>query len=121
MTLWFAAVGFALTGERLAVPEQSAVTAARVVGWLGEQGWPASRVQDHRRRMIEREELWPHPLPEDLIPRGGMAQFHALLAEVRNALDVSGAVPRLRASDTRLTADDRRLLAEVPPHHGRVG
>jgi hypothetical protein len=56
-----------------------------------------------------------HPVPADLLEGIGAAQFAAVLAELRTRL-ASQARPVLaeRAPD----ADERRLLADVPPHHG---
>ena len=58
-----------------------------------------------------------HPLPADLAEGLGAAQRSAAVAELRRRLvgeRPPGPVVRQRA----LTADERRLLDDVPPHHG---
>ncbi len=57
-------------------------------------------------------------VPADLRARLGAAQFAAALAGLRTALDLD-RTPRTAPRPGRpLTADERRLLADVPPHHG---
>ena len=58
-----------------------------------------------------------HPLPADLAEGLGAAQLGAAVAELRRRLT---GPARLTVADERpLTADERRLLQDVPPHHGR--
>ena len=59
----------------------------------------------------------PHPLPADLGAGLGAAQVWAAVAELRRRL---GSVPPpVGVTRSRpLTADERRLLQDVPPHHG---
>lgn len=54
-------------------------------------------------------------VPADLREGIGAAQLAALLTELRARLG-RGARPVL--ADRAPDADERRLLAEVPPHHG---
>lgn len=56
-----------------------------------------------------------YPVPADLTAGIGAAQLAAVLVELRRRLAASGARPVVaeRAPD----ADERRLLAAVPPHH----
>ena len=57
-------------------------------------------------------------VPADLRTRLGAAQFAAALAGLRTALDLNRN-PRTAPGPGRpLTADERRLQADVPPHHG---
>jgi hypothetical protein len=58
----------------------------------------------------------PHPLPVDLAEGLGAAQLAAAAAELRRRL--SGPPPAVVADSRALTADERRLLQDVPPHHG---
>lgn len=57
-----------------------------------------------------------HPVPSDLTEGIGAARFVAVLTVLRGRLAEPDARPVLaeRAPD----AAERRLLAEVPPHHG---
>ncbi len=57
-----------------------------------------------------------HPLPPDLAEGIGAAQLWAAVAELRHRL--SSPVPVVVAEERPLTADERRLLHDVPPHHG---
>jgi hypothetical protein len=56
-----------------------------------------------------------HPVPPDLTDGIGPARLAAVLLELRRRVAASGSRPVVaeRAPD----ADERRLLAEVPPHH----
>ncbi len=56
-----------------------------------------------------------HPVPADLLEGIGAAHFAAVLTDLRTRL-VSQTRPVL--SDRAPDADERRLLADVPPHHG---
>ena len=106
---WHQALAYAVTGRRF--PE------------LGHQASPdlAAVVAFVERELaagLDRGLLTDlHPLPADLAAGVGAAQLAAAAAEVRRRLGVTpgpGAVIRERA----LTADERRLLQDVPPHHG---
>ncbi len=58
-----------------------------------------------------------HPVPAELMRGIGAAQFVAALAELRRLI----TPPTDRApvvADRTFTAEERRLLGEVPPHHG---
>ena len=59
----------------------------------------------------------PHPLPADLAAGVGAAQLWAGVAELRRRLG-AGASEAGVAAPRPLTADERRLLQDVPPHHG---
>lgn len=57
-----------------------------------------------------------HPLPADLAAGLGAAQLTAAVAELRRRL--TAPPPAVVAGTRPLTADERRLLQDVPPHHG---
>ncbi len=57
-------------------------------------------------------------VPPELRTGLGPAQFGAALAVLRAALHTDGRVPTAPTPDRPLTADERRLLDDVPPHHG---
>jgi hypothetical protein len=57
-----------------------------------------------------------HPLPAELAEGLGAAQLAAAAAELRRRL--SGPPPAVVAEQRPFTADERRLLQDVPPHHG---
>jgi len=96
---WHQALVFAVTGERR--PElgrQDAPDVTAVVALL--DGAPRGA----------------HPVPSDLTAGLGAARFAAVLADLRGRLVAAAPQPVLasRAPD----ADERRLLGDVPPHHG---
>jgi len=57
-----------------------------------------------------------HPVPPDLTEGLGAAQLAAAVAELRRRL--TAAPPTVVAGQRPLTVDERRLLQDVPPHHG---
>ena len=100
---WHQALAYAVLGRRL--PElggQDRPDVAGLAGRLREVGASGTTA--------------PYAVPPDLLAGVGPAQFLAALTELRRQL----AGPPLPAGPgaAGLTADDRRLLAEVPPHHG---
>ncbi len=107
------AVGFALTGCSgvLTSVDPDPLTALAAVGWgRGEVVAHAEQVRAHG-------DVWPHPVSEELRARVGSARLIALLQRLQVELGLFGraAAP---AAPRPLTADERRLLNEVPPHHG---
>jgi hypothetical protein len=96
---WHQALVFAVTGERR--PE------------LGRQDEPDVEVVVG---LLHDRPRGAHPVPADLAAGLGAARFAAVLTEVRTRLAASDSRPVLaeRAPD----AAERRLLADVPPHHG---
>lgn len=120
-TDWFVAVGLALTGASLPAPVDAApVQPAAIAGWLAGLGWTPDRLAEHRHACRDDNRPWPHPVPVTLLGAGTAARLHALVAEVRGLTGTSGLVATQRPGQRVLTADDRRLLADVPPHHGNV-
>ena len=112
----FALVAYALTGEDLPV---SAGDIASLLSEMAGLGWPSERVRQLAHGLWEQDQPWPYALPAGGL-RPGAAQWHALLGQARAALglDVCQLPPSRR---TDLTERERRLLEEVPPHHGAVG
>ncbi|MDR0286004.1 MAG: hypothetical protein LBI33_14120 [Propionibacteriaceae bacterium] len=111
-------LAYALTGEPLALP--ATWDTAALLAALAAAGWPAERLGSHARARWEVGLPWPHPLPPDSLGGIGAAQWYAGLQAVRTALGLEVEV-RPPSRRTSLTADERRLLADVPPHHGSVG
>lgn len=108
---WHAALAYAVTGCRLGDlglqkrPDLTSLTAAlHELVAAGQVPSPDATTYD---------------VPPDLLSGLGSAQFVAALSGVRTGLGIDG-LTRLPPLPSRpLTADDRRLLADVPPHHGR--
>ena len=111
---WHQALAYAVLGQR--VPE------------LDEQQTPDVEVlADLLRRRADftqdlasaRDlEMWPVPVPSDLMAGLGWAQFAAVLRALIDRLGLADPpTPRPVTGPGRPNADDRRLLDEVPPHH----
>ena len=100
---WHQALAYAVTGQRLED--------------LGRQAFPdaSALAEVLRGRRLTVSPASPS-VPPDLMHGLGPAQFLAALAQLRSALAPVAAAPVL--ADRPLTPDERRLLTDVPPHHG---
>lgn len=115
---WHAALLFAITGDRTAdAGRQQRPDLAAVSDWLTGRPGGLKRLRADIARRRADGEPWPHPLPDDLRRGLGAAQLLAALAELRRQL-LLDEPERPVLSDRPLDRDDRRLLADVPPHHG---
>lgn len=60
-----------------------------------------------------------HVVTRELLAGIGAAQFWAVLADLQRELARHAPAERSPVTQSRaLTAEERRLLADVPPHHG---
>jgi hypothetical protein len=110
---WASELAASLVGEPVDL-SGTAPDARIVLAALELQGWPPSRIEAVARRCFEAEEAWPFPVSRQVVAEGP-AQWYALVGEARTLLGLDGDLqpPPTR---TALTADERRLLSEVPPH-----
>lgn len=69
-------------------------------------------------QQMQRAGRWPHPVPTALMAGLGPAQFVAALRELAEQLELARGPAVPPAASRPLSADERRLLADVPPHHG---
>jgi hypothetical protein len=62
----------------------------------------------------------PHPVPAELMAGLGYAQFAAALTQLRAELGLDGTAGLVAPAQppAPVSAEERRLLDEVPPHHG---
>lgn len=104
----------ALTGETLPVAGDTADLAAE----LTRLGWDVERLTVLREERMRRRLPWPFPVDLEVRRKLGFARFDALLAQVRNELGLAGTRSRAQAPVRPLSADERRLLADRPPHWG---
>ncbi len=111
------AVAFALVGRRLAAGDDSA-DPRRIMEHLASLGVDAASVAAVQQERRAASLPWPFPLPED-VAVNSPAQLKAVLDAVRTELGVGGPSPVV-AVKRRPSADELRLIQEVPPHHGRV-
>lgn len=116
---WHTALAFALTGQRWegldgpAVPDPDRL--ARQVSDRFDGGTDGLRAMITARRGSGKP--WPFTVPDDLRAGLGAAQWLAALAAVRDRLGLDRRPSRV-PTDQLPDADERRLLREVPPHHG---
>ena len=103
---WHQALAYAVTGHRY--PE------------LGRQQRPdVEQVANFlRSRLRSSAAHHTRPVPADLTAGLGAAQLWAAVVELRRLLELDQPARRTATGDGLLTAEDQRLLREVPPHHG---
>jgi len=109
---------YALTGET--PPTDPADTTPDVIrACLDDLGWSLDQLRTHAENCRMSDIPWPHPLPAGAkLP--SPAQWYAALTRVIADLGLDSVrLPPSRR--TTLTNEERRLMADVPPHHGTVG
>jgi hypothetical protein len=121
---WQAALAYALLGPPVRdLAETGAPRVADLVADLADRsgGVEALRreVSKARARAWARG-TWPYAVPGALREGLGAAQFAAALTALLAELPPDGGANAARSvvRDRALTADERRLLADRPPHHG---
>ncbi|HAM44735.1 MAG TPA: hypothetical protein DCM67_06950 [Propionibacteriaceae bacterium] len=119
MNRWQTALGFALTQLELPLPPSEAPDPAGLVEALAQAGWSAERIAEHAREVLAAEQPWPHPIPAAMREGCGPAQLHAAVGRVRSLLDLGTVEKRPPSAPRPLNADERRLVADVPPHWGQ--
>jgi hypothetical protein len=111
---WHAALAYALLGPPARdLTEPGAPRVTRLLDDLGGAESVRAAVLEARARGP-----WPHPVPADLRHGLGPAQLAAAWRAVLTELGPLTTNARPVVADRALTADDRRLLADRPPHHG---
>ncbi|MCL2785121.1 MAG: hypothetical protein FWD55_06760 [Propionibacteriaceae bacterium] len=120
MAQLFPLLGFAFTGE-VCDAGDACNDVAGFLAALEECGWSRERIRQLAHDRWDREEPYPYPLPAQALGElESVAAWFAILGEVRCALglDVVQLAPSKR---TDFTADELRLMGDVPPHHGSHG
>jgi hypothetical protein len=110
---WATDLATSLVGESVDLTGTSA-DARSVLAALDRHGWPAARIVALARERFEAEAVWPYPVSREVVA-AGPAQWYALVGEARTLLGLDG-LEQPRPTRTTLTADERRLLDDVPPH-----
>ena len=111
---WQAALAYALLGPP--VRELVEPGAPRVDQLLDELGGAAAvRAQVVVARAAG---PWPYEVPVELRAGLGAAQYAAAWRGLIGALGPLTTNARPVVTDRALTADERRLIADRPPHHG---
>jgi hypothetical protein len=107
---WHQALAYAVTGRRFEeLGQQAAPDLDEIVAFLE----PRLGVDLDRAVLAQ-----SHRPPADLMAGLGAAQFWAAAAELRRRLPAQQAAAATVAEERPLTADERRLMQDVPPHHG---
>lgn len=114
---WHRALAFALVGVDLELAPRPRPDASALAAELVAAGWTPARIADHARAEVDAERPWPHPIPDALRAGLSAAQLHAAIGRVRDEFDLAVLDRRPPSARTVLTADERRLMADVPPHH----
>ncbi|MFT3876899.1 MAG: hypothetical protein QM708_10835 [Propioniciclava sp.] len=115
---WHAAIAWALTGESMDLGDQDAPDPEALAAGLADHGWDEARLAEHARE-ASASGVWPHPIPDAVRAGLGAAQLHAAIRSAREHLGLAVLSVRAPSRRTSLNADERRLLADVPPHYGR--
>ena len=116
---WHQALAYAITGRRHPeLGEQAAPDLPRLGEALAGAG--ADALAEHVQEASQAGRPWPHPVPDDLMTGLGYAQFSAALMQLRSELGLTGPPGTASRGPTTqpLSAAERRLLDDVPPHHG---
>jgi hypothetical protein len=117
---WHAALALAITGLRWdAVDEPGTPAPRRLAAEIADRypgGVVALQQMINSRRATGQP--WPYEVPGDLRRGIGAAQWLAALAAVRDGLGLDQPARSSVHADRPPDADERRLLGEVPPHHG---
>lgn len=110
---WHAALAYALVGPPVRnLPEPGTPKVAQLIASLG--GAESLRAEVAAARDSG---SWPVAVPAELRQGLGAAQFAAVWTALLNELGPTTSA-RPVVSDRALTNDERRLLADRPPHHG---
>lgn len=109
---WHRAIALALVGERLDLGEQDVPDVRALLTDLAERGWSRDRIDV----IAHGTSPWPFPLSPADRAGLGQAQLFAALREARRRLGLEVMSVRPPSRRTHLDADERRLLADVPPH-----
>jgi len=106
---WHQALAYAVTGRRFEqLGHQKAPDLDQLTAFL------RAELGDTLESLVLAE---AQPVPADLRAGLGSAQLWAALTELRRRLR-AGAGPATVAVERPLSPDERRLMQDVPPHHG---
>lgn len=108
-----AALSFALTGGVVDVADRARWNARDFVADLGVAGWDVQRIS----ALAQTGAVWPFPVDAELVAAVGFAQFSAALAQAKSELGLTGWDAPIVSHRSRLTADELRLMHDVPPHY----
>lgn len=94
---------------------------AQLVQGLEQAGWGTDALSTTRKRCHHEGKRWPMVVPGEYLVQVGFAQLHAWVRECLVLVNLDAVYGGVRDSSQTLDAEDRRLMADRPPHHGSVG
>lgn len=116
---WHQALAYALTGTRFAaLGRQARPDLPQLIADLEPQlpsGWTGVRRHVADRRAAG--EPWPYAVPPDLRVGIGAARFLAVQGALITTLGLRPEGPQPTTRERALTAEERRLVEDAPPHH----
>lgn len=116
---WHQALAYALTGSRFAaLGRQAQPDLPELLADLERQlpgGWDRLRRYVAGRRAAG--EPWPYAVPPDLRAGLGAARFLAVRSALVQTLGLTPAPAQPTVRARPLTAEERRLVDDAPPHH----
>ena len=95
-------------------------TAETLLADLHEAGWGADRIRTLAAHERAQGNVWPYPVDSAAVAEIGYARWHAILADLLARLGET-TTPHPPSQRTTLDADERRLIADAPPHFGNLG
>lgn len=113
---WHRALAYALVGEELPLAPIDSPDVAVLRDGMTKLGWPSERVVEHAHH-AQRERTWPHRVPDELRAGLSAAQLRAALTAARASYGLDVFDIRRPSRRIALTADERRLIQDVPPHY----
>lgn len=87
------------------------------VAQLATRGWDAGRLCAHARQ-ASADGAWPHPVPDAARVGLGAAQLSAAIGRARARYGLTALTVLPPSRRVGLDVDERRLLADRPPHYG---
>lgn len=117
------ALAYALSGQDLPDPPGEV---AELDAFLASHGWDRDRLDAHVRQCRQDHHPWPHPLPAEVAEGVPAAQFLSVLGRIRVQWQLGTTASRVRTTTRapgargRTSAHDQQLLADVPPHFGKL-
>lgn len=122
---WLVLISLALVGEDAArrgggdtdASIGNGVDTDAIAGGLVASGWDAEAIRAHALAELAAGRSWPHVVDPQARRGVSPAQFWAVLKDVRRSLGLETLTVAAPSRRTMLDADERRLMADLPPHH----
>jgi hypothetical protein len=117
---WHRALAYAITGIRMDdLGRQSRPDLPALAAEITRRMGGIEELRAEVRKWLDAGGPWPYPVPDDLREGLGAAQWLAALTGLRQRLELDPQPSRPVITDRAPDTAERRLLEDVPPHHGR--